>query len=105
MQGRCIEEDDHLDCYNDVSVYMRSECAGRRSCAVRVRTLAGMVTSCSNSLSYYLHADYDCVDGETLNPSLPSPLPPGLEGQEVRNQDSEFWCGFRPGFRGVKPGL
>ena len=66
ISGRCITDTDNLDCYNDISEHMRGECRDKRDCRVNVGTLGKMSTSCPTNMMFYLHADYDCIDGKSL---------------------------------------
>ena len=61
-QGRCIEDDRSLDCYDNVGPVLRDICRGQQRCSVAVSTLRPLARSCPRSMAFYLQTDYECVD-------------------------------------------
>ena len=64
--GRCVNRDfGFIGCGTNVLTTMHRECSGRRECQFGVTNLHGN-HDCSNDLTAYLAASYECVKGKCV---------------------------------------
>jgi len=61
--GRCISGEGYIGCSTDVTSYMDTQCSGRRTCEVKVTSLADVVQPCRRDFTSYLEASFKCVKG------------------------------------------